>query len=1035
MFNNNNKEFVYVKSDTNANDIYDVRRAIKIVLDGTETIDARQEAEKYLDIAFKDHFEQNVHQIVFKCLVDDDRDDEQRAARVFASKMCLLYARKARNCETSEQVKNCLIALVAFSTREKLLNAKKFGRQCSEFMALACASALIKCVDIEAEVIIERALEMFAPNIDNNNSDDDDDSSLLVFLKAFGETVKCKQLGCVRPERRTECEIAASNSCRFVLKIIEESYATYSYDTIIKSRKQKSQEEEAHYFSLLFEICQIWISEINRTCGDELFQGRQGGLVELALKIATSNGESTVQTNAMSFLSSLLEVATNTNREQLGNVLMYISQVACSRESDKSAQNRALEMMIAAAQGALNKGGDDQELVAFVLDASSKTLLVQPETPSLCFDVWLKLTSSSASAFDLDHETTKKYIPNAEVSIDCLAMYLLENFRKNPLEMESIREEIGDSVREVISAIGTNPLLPVLTRGLKDPNMYLGYVLVFQILSYRMKNNYSADDDWPEENHFVNAIQAIVDTLHSELTREAVCWSFVGIAKDISISKKLSAYCLKALCEVLNITRDPVHARGAATAIMRICDCQKNANVFSEEDFQYLPQLLERVYCENLVTPTLNHDLRIGQEPTNTVVLRAALRTNGNSPESCKRLFQKTYENAKHAMMSPSVSEQEIGQVLVDVSVAFCALKSSYDIGTKMNALDILSFGMQGKKTPLKELRSLMHVLVQDFDFLAPVLCLTMQNYCAICANGFSLLANELIDVVRLAYVKFISSSNTILNESIVKNTELFRSMNVSNEALYSLFNGETLHDVVAKIIDINLRDPTFFDDVDRFPPIFGIAQVCVRADCVVISNERAELLLNAVSRSLRIGCSDENAIAVLSLASDIACRSVEGCDPSKGSKSLGSSKVIGVVHGSLVSNASTTTTTTSSPQTCAWVINNTKNVQVFPQMTLPMILRGLLEAANEYFPAQLLSDIAACIWSLAKSVGTVNFRQALYIALGDENDLFPRQSVTQKFKQGFVDDISSDATLQNVRNFKRSIKKFVGGKRSAAGG
>jgi hypothetical protein len=102
--------------------------------------------------------------------------------------------------------------------------------------------------------------------------------------------------------------------------------------------------------------------------------------------------------------------------------------------------------------------------------------------------------------------------------------------------------------------------------------------------------------------------------------------------------------------------------------------------------------------------------------------------------------------------------------------------------------------------------------------------------------------------------------------------------------------------------------------------------------------------------------------------------------------------------------------------------------------MTLPLLLRGLLEAANEYFPAQLLTDIAATCFVILKSVGPAIFREALCVALGDENDGFPRPSATQKFKAGFIDDITSEATIQHVRNFKRSLKKFVGGKRSAAG-
>ena len=39
------------------------------------------------------------------------------------------------------------------------------------------------------------------------------------------------------------------------------------------------------------------------------------------------------------------------------------------------------------------------------------------------FDVWVKISSSSASAFDLDRETTQKYVPNAMVVLDALATF------------------------------------------------------------------------------------------------------------------------------------------------------------------------------------------------------------------------------------------------------------------------------------------------------------------------------------------------------------------------------------------------------------------------------------------------------------------------------------------------------------------------------------------------------------------------------------------------------------------------------------
>ena len=93
-----------------------------------------------------------------------------------------------------------------------------------------------------------------------------------------------------------------------------------------------------------------------------------------------------------------------------------------------------------------------------------------------------------------------------------------------------------------------------------------------------------------------------------------------------------------------------MHSRGAATAIMRICDCSKESFFLDPEISNYLGQMLERAYMENLVTPTALHDLRDGQEPTITVVLRAAVRANCTSAESLGRLFRKTSENALGAI-------------------------------------------------------------------------------------------------------------------------------------------------------------------------------------------------------------------------------------------------------------------------------------------------------------------------------------------------------------------------------------------------
>lgn len=86
---------------------------------------------------------------------------------------------------------------------------------------------------------------------------------------------------------------------------------------------------------------------------------------------------------------------------------------------------------------------------------------------------------------------------------------------------------------------------------------------------------------------------------------------------------------------------------------------------------------------ENLVTPTAIYDLRDGQEPTNTVVLRAAVRANCISDESLARLFRKTSENAMGAIHNHHALG--VAHALVDVSIALQAQKS-YDIGTKRMA-------------------------------------------------------------------------------------------------------------------------------------------------------------------------------------------------------------------------------------------------------------------------------------------------------------------------------------------------------------
>ena len=116
-------------------------------------------------------------------------------------------------------------------------------------------------------------------------------------------------------------------------------------------------------------------------------------------------------------------------------------------------------------------------------------------------------------------------------------------------------------------------------------------------------------------------------------------------------------------------------------------------------------------------------------------------------------------------------------------------------------------------------------------------------------------------------------------------------------------------------------------------------------------------------------GCSDE--ISVLALTSDIACRSIDGFDPTKAFASFSGNKVVGVVHGSLVNNNASNTKLVLPN----WTFNTPKSI-LLPPMTLPLLLRGLLEAANEYFPAQLLTDIAAAMFAIAKSVGPSIFKR-----------------------------------------------------------
>ena len=168
----------------------------------------------------------------------------------------------------------------------------------------------------------------------------------------------------------------------------------------------------------------------------------------------------------------------------------------------------------------------------------------------------------------------------------------------------------------------------------------------------------------------------------------------------------------------------------------------------------------------------------------------------------------------------------QVGHALVDVSIALQSQKATHDVDTKKMALEILSHALspaQSSVVPLKELRLLLHVFATNDNeavFLAPVLFMIMRTYLSIYSNGSSYLGNELIDTVRLTYVKNIthsSLSNTALHESIAMNSELFQRMGISYEDIVGVFSGTTLNDVVAKVLDMNLRDTNanFADDPD----------------------------------------------------------------------------------------------------------------------------------------------------------------------------------------------------------------------------
>ena len=75
--------------------------------------------------------------------------------------------------------------------------------------------------------------------------------------------------------------------------------------------------------------------------------------------------------------------------------------------------------------------------------------------------------------------------------------------------------------------------------------------------------------------------------------------------------------------------------------------------------------------------------------------------------------------------------------------------------------------------------------------FWRPLLFMIMRTYLSIYSNGSCYVANELIDTVRLTYIKAImnsSSSNTALHDSIAINSELFERMGISYDDIVSDF-------------------------------------------------------------------------------------------------------------------------------------------------------------------------------------------------------------------------------------------------------
>ena len=92
-----------------------------------------------------------------------------------------------------------------------------------------------------------------------------------------------------------------------------------------------------------------------------------------------------MQSSAMSFASTLLGLSRNKKariEKRSPQCLSFVSQIATSRKSCKSAQNRALEIILATSDGALKR--DDTEIVSFCLDTCAD-MYIANQSPTWCF--------------------------------------------------------------------------------------------------------------------------------------------------------------------------------------------------------------------------------------------------------------------------------------------------------------------------------------------------------------------------------------------------------------------------------------------------------------------------------------------------------------------------------------------------------------------------------------------------------------------------------------------------------------------------